>query len=128
MKLLLDTHALLWWLSDDARLGAPAREFVADPANDILVSVVSLWEIQVKCRIGKLAADMPELLREIAGQGFGLLPIDPPHLLRLGSLPAHHRDPFDHLLIAQALVERATFVSDDRHAPLYDVPMVTCSG
>jgi PIN domain nuclease of toxin-antitoxin system len=77
VKLLLDTHALLWWLSDDASLGAPARELVADPANDIVVSVVSLWEIQVKCRIGKLAADMPELLREIAGQGLGLLPIDP---------------------------------------------------
>lgn len=128
MRLLLDTHALLWWLSDDAQLGQYARDLIADPANDILVSVVSLWEIQVKVRVGKLTADMQEILNEIGGQAFELLPIDPAHLLLLGTLPAHHKDPSDHLLIAQAIAEGATFVSEDRHTPEYHVLFVTCSG
>lgn len=128
MRLLLDTHALLWWLSDDAQLGQHARDLIADPANDILVSVVSLWEIQVKVRVGKLTADMQEILNEIEAQAFELLPIDPAHLLLLGTLPTHHKDPFDHLLIAQAITEAATFMSEDRHAPEYHVPFVTCSG
>ncbi|WP_158746684.1 type II toxin-antitoxin system VapC family toxin [Acidisphaera sp. L21] len=128
MRLLLDTHALLWWLSDDAQLGSYARELIADPANEILVSVVSLWEIQVKVRVGKLAADMRDILNEIEAQALDLLPIDLAHLLCLAALPAHHRDPFDHLLIAQAITEGATFMSEDRHIPEYQVPFLTCSG
>ena len=128
MRLLLDTHALLWWLSGDALLGPYAQELISDPANDILVSVVSLWEIQVKMRVGKLTADMQEILNEIEVQAFELLPIDPAHLILLGALPAHHKDPFDHLLIAQAFAEGATFMSEDRHVPAYGVLFVTCSG
>ena len=128
MRFLLDTHALLWWLSDDAQLGQYAQDLIADPANDILVSVVSLWEIQVKVRVGKLTADMHEILSEIEAQAFELLPINPAHLLLLGTLPVNHRDPFDHLLIAQAIAEGATFVSEDRHTPQYHVLFVTCSG
>jgi len=92
------------------------------------VSVVFLWEIQVKVRVGKLTADMQEILNEIEASAFELLPIDPAHLLRLSTLPAHHNDPFDHLLIAQAIAEGATFVSEDRHTPEYHVLFVTCSG
>ena len=127
MRLLLDTHALLWWLSDDAQLGKPVRDLIADPANDVLVSVVSLWEIQVKVRVGKLTADMHEILKEIEAQAFDLLQISGAHILQLGSLPMHHKDPFDHLLIAQAIVEEAIFVSEDRRIPDYAVQAITCS-
>ncbi len=127
MKLLLDTHALLWWLSDDGQLGQHARDLIAEPANEILVSVASLWEIQVKLRVGKLSADMHGILDEMRAQAFELLPIHPAHLLRLATLPAHHKDPFDHLLIAQAITENATFMSEDRNTPKYDVLFITCS-
>ncbi|HET9020065.1 MAG TPA: type II toxin-antitoxin system VapC family toxin [Acetobacteraceae bacterium] len=127
MRLLLDTHALLWWLADDARLGARARELIADPGNDILVSTVSLWEIVVKARAGKLTADIAEITEAMAREGFAVCSIDTRHLLTLAGLPMHHRDPFDHLLMAQAISEDATFVSDDRHVPQYPVPFVTCA-
>jgi PIN domain nuclease of toxin-antitoxin system len=127
VRLLLDTHALLWWLSDDAQLGQHVRDLIADPANDVLVSVVSLWEIQVKVRAGKLTADLPGILKEIETQAFELLPISRAHLVQLGTLPVYHKDPFDHLLIAQAIVEAAIFVSEDRRIPDYAVQVVACS-
>ena len=127
MKLLLDTHALLWWLDDDQRLGARARELIADPGNDVLVSVVSLWEIVVKTRIGKLEADCREVFRAIERDGFLLLGIGLPHLLTLAGLAAHHRDPFDHLLIAQAITEAAVFMSEDRNVSRYPVEIITCA-
>lgn len=127
MKLLLDTHALLWWLSDDPKLGDHARDLIADPANDILVSAVSLWEILVKVRAGKLVADIQEILDEMKVQGFELLEIGPAHLLVLATLPMHHKDPFDHLLIAQAIAEEAIFLSEDGYTPQYPMRYVTCS-
>ncbi len=128
MRLLLDTHALLWWLTDDPRLGQAARELVADPANDVLVSAASLWEIQVKVRVGKLRADLREVLAAMEEQGFDLLPVAPAHLLALGPLPQHHRDPWDHLLIAQAITEGAVFLSEDGRTSLYPVTHMACSG
>ncbi len=128
MRLLLDTHALLWWLSDDVRCGQRVRDLIADPANDVLVSIVSLWEIQVKVRAGKLRAHLQDILGEIEAQAFEILPISQAHLIRLGTLPAHHKAPFDHLLIAQAAIEGAIFVSEDRHTPDYPVYFVTRSG
>jgi PIN domain nuclease of toxin-antitoxin system len=128
LKLLLDTHALLWWLSDDPRLGDHARDLIAEPTNDILVSAVSLWEILVKVRAGKLTADIQDILAEMKAQGFEMLEIGPAHLLALATLPMHHKDPFDHLLIAQAIAEGATFLSEDGYTPRYAVPYVTCSG
>nr|WP_237181068.1 type II toxin-antitoxin system VapC family toxin [Roseomonas haemaphysalidis] len=125
--MLLDTHALLWWLSDDPRLGNAARECITDPANDILVSAVSLWEILVKVRVGKLLADIEDILAELQAQSFTLLPIAPTHLVVLVGLPMHHRDPFDHLLIAQAIAEGATFLSADSFTPRYPVQHLTCS-
>ncbi|MCK8783622.1 type II toxin-antitoxin system VapC family toxin [Roseomonas sp. NAR14] len=129
MKLLLDTHALLWWLSDDGRLGSRARELIADPGNDVLVSVVSLWEIVVKHRIGKLEADIGEIVTAVGREGFTWLGIEAAHLAAFAGLPLYpdHRDPFDHLLIAQAMIEGAGFVSEDRDAPRYKVKLVTCS-
>jgi PIN domain nuclease of toxin-antitoxin system len=128
MKFLLDTHALLWWLADDSQLGRQARELVEDPGNDVLVSMVSLWEIAVKTRIGKLQADIKEITDAVQQEGFTLLDIGITHLLTLAGLPMHHRDPFDHLLIAQAITEDATFISEDRNTARYPVRMVTCSG
>lgn len=127
MKLLLDTHALLWWLADDEQLGARARELIEDPGNDVFVSVVSLWEIVVKVRVGKLEASIEEVAAAVQRGGFALLDIGVAHLRQAADLPMHHRDPFDHLLIAQAAVEGATFVSEDRHTPKYPVRFVTCS-
>ena len=127
MKLLLDTHALLWWLSDDRRLGQDPRILIADPGNDILVSVVSLWEIVVKLRVGKLEADIGAIERAIVRDGFQRLAIKPAHLAVLATLPLHHRDPFDHLLIAQALDEDALLVSDDQNMPLYPMRLMTSS-
>ena len=127
MKFLLDTHALLWWLTDDDQLGGRAREVVADPANDILISMVSLWEIAVKVRVGKLQADIAEIINAVQREGFTVLDIGVAHLVTLAELPMHHRDPFDHLLIAQAMTEDATFMSEDRNAPRYPVRMVNCS-
>jgi PIN domain nuclease of toxin-antitoxin system len=124
VRFLLDTHTLLCWLSNDDQLGQPTRDLIADPAHDVLVSVVSLWEIQVKVRIGKLEADLEDILHEIEAQAFDLLPISSAHLLRLGALPAHHKDPFDHLLIAQAIADDLTFVSGDAHTPRYPVKSI----
>jgi PIN domain nuclease of toxin-antitoxin system len=128
MKFLLDTHALLWWLADDNQLGRRARELVEDPGNDVLISMVSLWEIAVKARIGKLQADIGEITGAVQQEGFTLLDIAMTHLLTLAGLPMHHRDPFDHLLIAQAITEDATFISEDRNTARYPVRIVTCSG
>ncbi len=128
MRLLLDTHALLWWLADDKRLGRHARELVEDPGNDILISMVSLWEIAVTTRVGKLQADIREITDAVQQEGFILLDIGITHLLTLAGLPMHHRDPFDHLLIAQAIAEDATFISEDRNTARYPARVVTCSG
>ena len=129
MRLLLDTHALLWALGGDPRLGDPVRVVIADPANDVWVSVVSLLEITVKLRIGKLRADVDEVTRALAPAGFRLLDLRPAHLIQMTRLPFYpdHRDPFDHALIAQAIAEDTTFVSDDRNATRYPVQRLACS-
>jgi PIN domain nuclease of toxin-antitoxin system len=127
VRLLLDTHALLWWLADDPRLGPAAHRLIEEPGNDVLVSTASLWEIVVKQRVGKLEADIGEIAAALPREGFALLDIRPAHLLTLAGLPMHHRDPFDHLLIAQAMAENATFVSEDRNATRYPVQRVPCS-
>jgi PIN domain nuclease of toxin-antitoxin system len=127
LKLLLDTHVLLWWFSDDDRLGMPVRGLIGDPDTDVLVSVVSLWEIAVKMRIGKLNVDLKDMLAAIALDSFLVLDIRPAHLLQLAGLPTLHRDPFDHLLTAQAIVENAVFVSEDRNIARYPARSMRCS-
>ncbi len=122
MRLLLDTSVLLLWLEDNVRIGPSARASIEDPANDVLVSAVSLWEVAVKGRIGKLRVPPAQVAAAATAAGFR--PVDritPPHLAALMNLPAHHRDPFDHLLIAQAIVELATIVTTDRIFQAYPV-------
>jgi PIN domain nuclease of toxin-antitoxin system len=116
MQLLLDTHALLWWLDGDPSLSRAARQAIEDPANEVWVSAASGWEITTKHRIGKLpgaalvAADVSGC---VAGQGFRELPITLEHGARAGSLPGPHRDPFDRMLIAQAMLEALVLVSNE---------------
>lgn len=129
MRVLLDTHAVLWLLADAPQLGEDARTLVTDPHNEIFVSAASLWEMTVKIRIGKLTADIGEILRACHETGLQSLPISPNHLLALAALPvlADHRDPFDHLLVAQAIADDLTFLSQDRFATRYPVRVVRCS-
>ncbi len=126
MRLLLDTHVLLWFAGGDERLTGKARQAIADPANEVLVSVVSLWEAAIKVRIGKLEVDVPSLAANCARAGFGMLDLTPAPVERPMALPlpARHRDPFDHLLLAQAASEGATFVTEDGHARQYGVPIL----
>jgi PIN domain nuclease of toxin-antitoxin system len=119
-RLLVDTHALLWWLTDDAGLSDAAREALADPANDVLVSTAGVWEIAIKRALGKLSApdDLPD---HIEAQGFGWLPVGAAHAWRVRDLPRHHGDPFDRLLVAQALAEQVPIVSADARLRAYGV-------
>lgn len=124
MRLLLDTHAFLWWLDGNRRLSDTARRAIEDAANDIVVSAVSAWEITTKHRIGKLPraeAVARDVAGAIASQGFEELAITVDDAERAGRLPGPHRDPFDRILIAQALVHDVAFVSLDRAFDRYGV-------
>ena len=127
MRLLLDTHALLWSLNGDKRLGPTARSLLADRANDIIVSMASLWEIALKTQAGKLSADIQGISDTLRRNGVTLLEVSVVHLVTLTALPRHHKDPFDHLLIAQAIAENATLMSEDRWTPSYPAPVIPCS-
>jgi len=117
VRVLLDTHAFLWWLAHSERLSGAAREVIADELNDIMVSAASAWEITTKFRIGKLPgckAIAIDVTGHIAGQGFGELAIDVSDAERAGRLPGSHRDPFDRMLAAQALAREFPVISADQ--------------
>lgn len=124
MRVLLDTHAFLWFIMGDTRLSATARGLIEDADNERLVSAGSLWEIAVKVSIGKLTLTEPfEVIipRELTQNGFQILPITVAHLTVLCGLPFHHRDPFDRLLVAQAMAEITPLVSADAILDAYSV-------
>ena len=124
MRLLLDTHALVWWLEGSARLSVSARRAIADPSNEKLVSAASAWEITTKHRLGKLpGADefAGEIPWAIADEGFEELPVTVDDGARAGALPGPHSDPFDRMLIAQALSRNLTVVSVDERFDGYGV-------
>lgn len=124
LRLLLDTHALLWWLAGDEALSRAARVAIADEANEIFVSAASAWEITTKHRIGRLpgaSAILPDLDRTIADQGFAGLPISVRHAQIAGALPGPHRDPFDRMLVAQAMLETLTLISNEHPFDAYGV-------
>jgi PIN domain nuclease of toxin-antitoxin system len=124
VQLLLDTHTFLWWLSGDDSLSATARTAIADEDNSIFVSAASAWEIATKHRIGKLpgvAAIVTDLDRAIVDQGFIGLPISLRHGQTAGALPGPHRDPFDRMLIAQAMLENLVLVSNEQPFDAYGV-------
>ena len=124
MNLLLDTHALLWWLNGDP-LAPEARIAVADPSNRVCVSSASIWEIAIKQSIGKLEVEGSIAAAAIEDR-FEPLPVTFEHAEAVPRLPSHHRDPFDRLLIAQAQVEALTIVTRNARIPTYDVPTLAC--
>lgn len=124
MNVLLDTHAFLWWIADDARLSQPARDAISDPENEILVSAASAWEIAIKAGIGRLTLPAPAkrfVPRQVQRNGFGSLPIQLEHALAVEDLPKHHKDPFDRILVAQARAEKLTLITDDPLIQRYKV-------
>jgi PIN domain nuclease of toxin-antitoxin system len=116
MRLLLDTHALLWWLTDDERLGQAAKSAMADPDNEVFVSAASAWEIATKQRLGKLDG-VPQVAERygelVAADGFQHLSVSHLHALRAGGYGVEHRDPFDRMLAAQSELERMPLVTRD---------------
>ena len=119
---MLDTHALLWWLGGE-QLSAEATAAIIDPQNDVLVSVVSGWEIAIKSARGKLTID-GDLTDDIFSNGFDLLPIRWSHASQVAALPDHHRDPFDRMLVAQCQSEGFTLISRDSHLGAYEVDLL----
>jgi PIN domain nuclease of toxin-antitoxin system len=127
VRLLLDTHAFLWWVEGTPALGRRARAAVSDPENEVLVSVASCWELAIKLSLGRLRLTrslerfVPE---QLTRNGFVLLGVDFRHVARVADLPFHHRDPFDRLLVAQALQDDLAIVSADRVLRKYGVTVV----
>jgi PIN domain nuclease of toxin-antitoxin system len=122
LKLLLDTHAFLWWLAGDDALSATARTAIADEGNSIFISAASAWEIATKHRIGRLpdvTAIVADLDQAVVDQGFIGLPISLRHGQVAGALPGPHRDPFDRMLIAQAILENLVLVSNEQPFDVY---------
>jgi len=122
VRLLLDTHALLWWLADEG-LNSQAREAIADPDNLVAVSAASAWEISIKQAFGKLTAP-DDLEQQLQAGGFTALPISIAHGIAAGRLPRHHEDPFDRVLIAQAMAEGMTIVTRDKRFDNYAVALL----
>ena len=123
MKLLLDTHAALWWLADDDRVGADAARQLDDASNRVLLSAAVAWEVAIKRSLGKLQVPA-DLTATLLRAGVQPLPITLEHATAAEALPWHHRDPFDRMLVAQAVLEGAAIVSQDDRLRSYDAPIV----
>ena len=127
MKALLDTHVFLWWCLEDARISAPAEKIIRTGANQLFLSAASVWEMVVKCQLGKL--ELPKssdrfITEELAKNRIQTLPIEASHALRLTSLPLRHKDPFDRILIAQSLTEGMPVITGDSAFGKYDVDVI----
>ena len=123
MRLLLDTHVALWWLAGTSLAPATA-DAIADATNEVFVSAASVWEVEIKSALGKLKVDA-DFVATLRAEQIDPLPIAWAHAVEAGRLPAHHRDPFDRMLVAQARVERLTLVTRDERLGAYDVPRLT---
>ena len=123
MRLLLDTHSLLWWLNESPRLQERAAAAIADSRNRVFVSCATIWELSIKRNLGKL--NVPDnFLTYVDREGFELIPITEAHSWVAGALPLHHHDPFDRMLIAQADLEVLTIVTSDPMISRYGVPVL----
>ena len=123
MKILLDTHILLWWLTDDPRLKAKAKKLIANPANEIFASAATGWEIAIKQSLGKITIE-GNLEKELEGQGILLLPVTFAHAGEIPGLPSIHRDPFDRMLVAQARTENLHLLTVDRNILRYPANVI----
>ena len=127
MKALLDTHVLLWWLVDDARLSEKARRILSNAESEVYLSAASAWELAIKVTLGRIELPepprglIPKVLRD---QGFKALDITMAHALRVSELPLHHRDPFDRILVSQSLVERIPLLTADPMLAEYEARIV----
>jgi PIN domain nuclease of toxin-antitoxin system len=123
VRLLIDSHAFLWWAEASPALSTAARDAITDPANEVLISMAALWELTIKQSSGKLTlpADLEVM---VTSQGFSVLSVSFVHLRRIGTLPRHHRDAFDRMMIAQALAEGIPIASGDRIFAAYGVQIV----
>jgi PIN domain nuclease of toxin-antitoxin system len=127
MKILLDTHAFLWWNMDSSQLSIRAKEIIASGRTEIYISAASTWEMAIKCQKGKLVLpESPEkyAISRISHYGFTTLPIQISHTLRTYNLPLIHNDPFDRLLVAQCQMEEMSIISADEYIKQYDVDVI----
>jgi PIN domain nuclease of toxin-antitoxin system len=127
MRALLDTHAFIWWVTDDTRLSSTARNIIADPGNILLLSAASAWEIVIKVRLGKLNLPEPPetyIPSRLMMNRFESLPIQMAHALQVVNLPALHQDPFDRILIAQSQVEKMPIITVDNKIIQYPVDVI----
>ncbi len=127
MRVLLDTHAFLWWISDDPRLSKKAKEIIADGRNELFFSAASGWEISIKAGLGRLkvAGDLQRFIADqLSRNAIKVLPIYLSHTLHTRVLPDHHRDPFDRILVSQAILEEMPLLSADPKIPHYPVEVV----
>ncbi len=127
MNLLLDSHTFIWWVAEKHKLSATALSNISNPENDVFLSVASVWEIQIKIQLGRF--EFKDTLDNIVDEqqrinSFKILSVDLSHALGIDNLPKHHKDPFDRLLIAQAIVEDMTLVSSDKAFSKYDVDLL----
>lgn len=123
MKLLLDTHAFIWWDAENRALAHELRDAIVDPANEVHVSAVSVWEIAIKRSRGRIAFTRG-IAQAVLKNGFSNLPVAPDHAEHAGGLPPHHRDPFDRMLVAQAVVEGMVLGTQDEMMRPYGVPTI----
>jgi PIN domain nuclease of toxin-antitoxin system len=123
VRLLLDTHAVLWWLMDDPRLTLTARAVIADPGNDLFVSACVGYEIVFKQRLGRLQA-FPNLARQLRHEGIQTLPVSLAHAIAAAELPGPHRDPWDRIMMAQAVAEQCHMVTADQVFSDYKIPVI----
>lgn len=127
MKLLLDTHSFIWFVEDHPSLSAQARTHIENPANEVFVSIASIWEMAIKISLGKLSLSQPFDLfipHQLLANDFSLLDISISHTLHVATLPFHHRDPFDRLLCTQSLLENMPFISRDNVFDTYGVARI----
>lgn len=124
MRVLIDTQALLWWLTDSENLGPNARRiFMSD---EPVVSPVVIWEIAIKVGLGKLKADVEAVCTAVSSEGFARIGFSDRHLINLARLPLHHRDPFDRMLVVQSQTEQIPLLTSDQKMRLYDAEILDC--
>lgn len=127
MRLLVDTHLLVWWLAGGARLPRRAREILADASNQVYFSAASVWEVAIKAALGKIKVDPDEMLGALHSGGFEELYVTSRHAAAAMRLPGHHADPFDRLLVAQSMVEPMHLLTDDRILGAYGANVILAS-